>query len=822
MISFIVLAIWVVQAAAAAETGPRISITVRSDSGAAIHGAMVETERDGKIVRLETDANGKASIVNLSRGEYKLAVSSDGFEQAVQPLVIQDERQEIEIEFTLISKLRRTDSVDVVADAGPLEVLQQSVPATAELKTSQTEVLPTRPATVTDALPLVPGVSQASSGEIQISGQGEPRSALLVNATNVTDPTTGRFGTTVPIDSVETITVLKSPFLPQYGDFTAGVVSVETKRGGEKWRFSLKEPFPDFRVRSGRLHGLRDATPRLSFNGPLIRNKLYLSEATQYRLEKKQTRTLSFPNNESKDEAVNAFTQFDYIASATHFLTVSFHAAPEHINFVDPQFFNPQPVTPSLRRLESALTLSDHTGAFGGLLDSSLTQQVFDARIGAQGEADMVLSPQGNSGNYFARRKRDSSRIEWLETLSLNKGSAHALKFGITASRVTNKASFSFRPIEIRDPNGQRLERIEFSGGDPFQKSDVEQGFFAQDHWTLRPNLAVDGGVRSEYQVRTSTLRVAPRVGLAWTPFGERRLVLRSGFGVFYQRVPLTVFSFDRYPEQVITTYDASGAITDSRRYLNVLEEDSNTYPLVKRGSGPGNFAPRSNTWTIEAERSLGKFIHLRANYQHTHSTDEVLLTSELRDGVDVHAIGGGGQSSYRQLELTARVSWKDGQQMMFSYVRSKAEGDLNTFGTYLNDFPGMPIRPNRFSNLRGDIPNRFIAWGIINMPWKARLAPIFEHRSGLPYAILEERLNYVGIPFTDKTRFRSYTALDERMSRDFRVTSKYKVRISASVLNVLNHFNPLDVHANVADPLFGTFFGHYKRRYRADFELLF
>jgi hypothetical protein len=821
MISFLVLTIWLVQTAVAAQSGPRIAITVRSDAGAAIHGAVVETDKGGKIVRLETDADGKASITDLSPGEYKIAVSSDGFEQAVQPVLIQDERQEIEIEFTLISKLRRTDSVDVIANAGTLEI-QEVAPATAELKTSETEVLPSRPATVTDALPLVPGVTQ-TNGEIQINGQGEPRSALLVNATNVTDPTTGRFGTTVPLDSVESISVLKSPFLPQYGDFTAGVVSVETKRGGEKWRFSLKEPFPDLRVRSAHVHGLRDATPRISFNGPLIRNRLFLSEATQYRLEKKQTRTLPFPNNESKDEAVNTFTQFDYIVSAAHFMTVSFHAAPEHINFVDPQFFNPQPVTPSLRRLESALTISDHAGVFGGLLDSSLTQQVFDARVGAQGEAEMVLSPQGNTGNYFARRKRDSSRIEWLETLSINRGSAHALRFGLAASRVTNAASFSFRPIEIRDVNGQTLERIEFTGGDPFKKSDVEQGLFAQDHWTIRPNLALDGGVRTEYQVRTSTLRFAPRVGAAWTPFGERKLVLRGGFGVFYQRVPLTVFSFDRYPEQIITTYNpAPGTAYDSRRYRNVLDEDPNTYALVKRGSGPGNFAPRSLTWTIEAERSLGKFVHLRANYQHTHSSDEVLLTLESRDGIDVHALGGGGQSSYRQLELTARLSWKDGQQMMFSYVRSKAEGDLNTFGNYLGDFPPMPIHPNRFSNLRGDIPNRFLAWGIINMPWKTRLAPVFEHRSGLPYAILEQRFNYVGTPFTDRTRFRSYTSLDERMSRDFRVTSKYKVRISASVLNVLNHFNPLDVHANIADPLFGTFFGHYKRRYRADFELLF
>jgi hypothetical protein len=41
-------------------------------------------------------------------------------------------------------------------------------------------------------------------------------------------------------------------------------------------------------------------------------------------------------------------------------------------------------------------------------------------------------------------------------------------------------------------------------------------------------------------------------------------------------------------------------------------------------------------------------------------------------------------------------------------------------------------------------------------------------------------------------------------------------------VLNTFKYFNPLEVHANVADPLFGTFFGHYKRRYRGDFEILF
>ena len=116
-------------------------------------------------------------------------------------------------------------------------------------------------------------------------------------------------------------------------------------------------PFPDFRVRSGHVRGLRDAIPRISFGGPLIPNKLFISEAAQYKLEKKQTRTLPFPFNESKNESLNSFSQVDYIVSPLHFITASAHLAPGHVNFVDPQFFNPQPVTPNQRRRSERLRL---------------------------------------------------------------------------------------------------------------------------------------------------------------------------------------------------------------------------------------------------------------------------------------------------------------------------------------------------------------------------------------------------------------------------------------------------------------------------------
>jgi hypothetical protein len=131
---------------------------------------------------------------------------------------------------------------------------------------------------VADALPQVPGVVRSPGGGLVILAASEHRSALIVTSADVTDPATGQFGLTVPIDSVDTLNVYQTPFLAEYGRFMAGLVSVEMRRGGDKWKWELTGPFPDFYIRSYQLRGLRDATPSLNVEGPLIPGKFYFSE----------------------------------------------------------------------------------------------------------------------------------------------------------------------------------------------------------------------------------------------------------------------------------------------------------------------------------------------------------------------------------------------------------------------------------------------------------------------------------------------------------------------------------------------------------------
>ena len=810
----------------AAQGQSAIQMMVHDEAGKAVSNVEARLKRNGADVRAGvTDDKGKLVFPCIAAGEYELTVSKAGFEPLAQSVSCDSTATTAEIEFTMIPKIERVEKVEVQASAS-VEGEQTSSTATT-LNPQDVKSLPSRPATVTDTLPLVPGVVRGPDGEIKIEGAGEHRSALVVNSTDVTDPTTGRFGLSVPVDSVESIDVYKTPFLAEYGRFTSGVVSVETRRGGEKWHFELNDPLPGVRIYSWHLRGLRDFTPRVTFGGPLLKNRLYFHEGLEYALSKTPVRTLPFPYNISKSESVNSFSQFDYVFSPTHFLTGTYHVAPQHTNFVNLGFFSPQPVTPNFRASSNIYTLADHLALGRNLLTSTVSVQSFDASTGAQGTAAMVLMPAGDRGNYYLSRQQDASRVEWLEALVRSiptpKG-PHTLKFGTTVSRTNNSGDLAARSVTIQDAAGRRLREIDFTAGRPFHRTDVETGVFGQDHWTVLRNLALDFGVRTESQDLSHSLRFAPRVGFAWQPFKKGTTVVRGGYGIYYDRVPLSVFSFGSYPEQILTSYGPTGNVIDGpRRYINMIETVSGRrFVFVKARTHPGNFAPCSRAWQIEAEHVFSPKARVRMNYLVNDSGGIVVLNPQVVRKKDAFVLSGNGNSRYRQFEFTAVLTPRAGQKLFLSYVHREARGDLNDFTRYLGEFPSPVVQPNLFSALPGDLPDRFLAWGFFPLPWKMQIAPIVEYHTGFTYAPVDAARHYVGVPYSDRFRYPTFFSADTRVSKDVKVNEKYSLRFPLSVLNMTNHFDALDVHANTGDPQYGIFFGNYQRLFRGAFDVLF
>jgi hypothetical protein len=805
--------------------GASIQVSAADQGGRPVAGVqlLLRTGQD-MAAAAETDQAGHAAFTQLKPARYDVTATKDGFEDLLKSGLDLSAGGSLVLELTMVPALARKDSIEVRGTATPVE---QGPSQRQEVEAQDARELPSRPATVSDALPLVPGVVRSPGGGLQLSGSGEHRSALIVNSADVTDPATGQFGLTVPIDSVERLDVYQTPFLAEYGKFTADLVSVETRRGGDRWKWELNDPLPEFFIRSYQLRGLRDATPRLNLEGPLIPGKLYFSEGLEYEIRKTPVYTLPFPDNLKKQEGVNSFAQLDWVVSEKQLVTATVHVAPQRMAYVNMNFFNPEAVSPDAATHNYTATLADRLALGGGVLENTLSATQFDARVWGQGGLDLVVTPGGNRGNYFAGQARNASRLGGSSTYSpapLTGLGTHNLKLGAYVAASSDRGQVSEHPIDILNAMDQLIERISFAGGRPFRMADMEYALFAQDHWIVSPRLALDLGLRAESQQVSETLRLAPRAGIAWSPLPGAGTVIRAGFGLFYDRVPLNVYSFGYYPNQAITTFDGSGGIAGGPfLYQNGLGTVSAGSPFVFQEPAAGNFSPRSANWSVQVEQPLSRSVRLRASYMQNLSSGLMILNRVAPDpatnlGADL--LSGAGRARYRQFEITTRVRLGDKRELFFSYVRSRAQGDLNDFSTYLGSFPVPIVRTNQFATLPADLPSRFLAWGVVRLPRGFQIAPVVEIRSGFPYLATDAAQNYVGIP--NQTRYPGFVSLDSRFSKDIKVSPKYTVRVSVSAFNLTNHFNPEAVHANIADPLSGLFFGQRGRRFTLDFDVVF
>jgi hypothetical protein len=801
-----------------------VEVSVFDQARLPVPGVEVRFENTRHLVSSAvTDAKGRAEFKQLAPGHYVVAAIKEGFEPIENREADLPQSGVLALELTLAAPMVRRESVEV---RGTVSAMDQGSSPSTELPAHIAKELPSRPATVADALPLIPGVVRSPGGGLQLSGSGEHRNALIVNSADVTDPATGKFGLTVPIDQVQSLNLYQTSFLAEFGRFTAGLVSVETRRGGDKWKWELNDPFPEFRIRSWDLRGLRTATPRLNFEGPLAPGKLYLSEGLEYEIRKTAVFTLPFPYNQKKQEGVNSFTQLDWIASAKQLVTATVHIAPQRLDFVNMDYFNPQPATPDASTHNYTATIADHLSLRGGVLDNTVSLTFFDSRVWGQGAQDLMIAPTGNSGDYFAQQDRNASRLGWSSTYSFGPLAAlgtHNLKAGSYVAGSSDHGQLNEHPIDIFGSANQLIERIDFTGGRPFRMSDKEFAFFAQDHWNISHRVAFDFGMRAESQEVSEAMRLAPRAGVSWSPFEHTGTVVRAGVGLFYDRVPLNVYSFGDYPNQVVTMFSGGQISAGPFLYQNGLGEVTIRPPFVFQEPAAGNFSPRSTTWSAQVEQPVTPFLKLRAGYMQNQSAGLVIMDPIAPDpmtNIGAHVLSGVGQSRYRQFEMTAKVLLTAEGQLFVSYVRSRARGDLNDFSSYLGSFPPPILRVNQFANLPTDLPNRFLAWGLIHLPWKFRIAPSVEYRSGFPYAVTDAAQNYAGVP--NQNRFPGFFSIDARVSKDFQVNPKYAVRLSVSGYNLTNHFNPEAFHNNSADPAYGLFFGQRGRRFTADFDVIF
>ena len=678
----------------------------------------------------------------------------------------------------------------------------------------------------------MPGVVRSTTGEISIGGAAEQQSALLVNGLNAADPSSGNFRLNLPVDSVEAVQVFQHPYTAEYGQFTGGLTRVETRRGGDELHFEVNDFLPDLRFRAGSLRGIAEDSPRVNFNGPLVKDRAYFSQSLTYTYSRVPVRGLSFPFDETKTESVSSFTQLDLVYGGGHTQTFTFGYFPERDTFVGLDFFRPQPATPNYKQRDYVFGVRDNYALAGGLLESAVSFKRFNSNVWGQGAQELMLTPTVEQGNFFATVDGRSHRFELMEIYTFPArafiSGTHEVKLGFDFNSVRSRMAFDARPVNITREDGTLAERIVFRNSPQIRAHNREYVGFVQDRWLARPNLSFDVGLRFENQRIADETNLAPRAGFAWSPFQGERTVIRGGVGLFYDKVPLNIRSFPRYPARTVTTFAADGAtVLDSVQFNNVLVSTAPIEPLdFTRSNRDAGFVPENLKWNVQIDQTITPWLMLRANFTDSHTEHIYVVNPELDfRGQNAIVLRSAGSATYRALELTARFLPKEnkpGEAIYVSYVRSRSRGDLNDFNTFFGDFGTPVIRQNQYSNLPYDVPNRVIAWGTINLPRRISVSPIFEARSGFPYSVRDAAQNFVGLRNSDRTRFPAFVALDAELAKEFQVTKKYGVRLSIRGFNLTNHFNPRDVHWNTADPQFGKFFASYRRYFTGGFDIIF
>ena len=746
---------------------------------------------------------GRYIFAEVPTGQYRIQATAPGLSGSSRVTVSAGMSADISIEMQVDAV---KDSVTVTSDTD--SPIDQQTSQQSTIGKSAVLNAPNQTDRADSLLPLIPGVVRGPDGLINMKGARASQGGSLVNNANVTDPATGNTAMSLPIDVVESVKVISNPYDPEYGRLTGAVASTETVTGNfDAFHITAQNLLVRPRKRAGDFVGIESATPRMTVTGPLRKNKIAFTQAIEYRFIRTPVSSLPQLQRDVKLEGFNSFSQIDVNLSPGQSLTAAFMLYPQKINYLGLNTFTPQPSTPDLHQ-RGYMAYLQHRDALGSnaLLVSQISFKRFDADVTANSADPYELLVETTTGGVFDRQSRDTSRTEWQETFQHTFARTHNFKAGLDYARSDYDGRIEFLPVAIFGVANLPIERIDFGPPSRFDIHQNEIAWFLADNWTLWKGLTLDLGLRFDRDSVTESISPAPRAGFALMLTNDSKTVLKGGAGLFYDRVPLNVASFPLLPSRTVSILDPAGAIVSSTGFLNTLASQLRN--------------PRSAGWNVELDRQLTSALVVRAGFQQRNSSRDFVLNPDANLGA--LSLSNNGRSFYREFQLTGQYKLRRGT-LNASYVRSKAHGNLNDFNQFFGNNAAAVIQQDQTGPLPFDAPNRVVAWGQWDGPFKLTILPVLDVHTGFPYSVFDQQREFIGP--RDSERFPTFASLDVQVTRPISIhlpREKFKTRVGFSVFNVLNHFNPRDVQSDIDSGRFEALFNGVGRTFRGKFILEF
>lgn len=760
-------------------------------------------------LELISDDRGEFTFTDLQPGTYRLQAQLDGFgefDAAVAVAPGSNVSQDVRLELASV----RETVVVTASSSGDLQARQTAPPA--EISQQTMQQVPVASEQFQDVLPLVAGVLRGADGLLTVKGARENQNGLRVNNASVGDPVTGEFTFRLPIESVRSMQVVTSAYAPEYGQTTGGMTKIETTAGTNKWKFQAQNLTPAFRRRDGTIRGVEKWIPRMAIGGPLVPGKVTLFSAGEYRFTRTLVRNLPELEADIEEESLSLFTQIDWTASPSDHVSTAIAAFPRKQKYLGLSSFFPQSVATDTHQHGFLWTTTERRvlsprSVFAAHV--SVTQ--LDTAVGPSVIGPlMVLAPAQNSGSYFNNQMRNTRRYEGFAEYSVT-AQSHFVKAGGGVGHNAFNGETESRPVRIVRADRSLAELIDFRGPATLSRDLTDVFAYVQDSWSVADRVTLDFGVRYDRDTAGRDHHLAPRLGFSFVPTADGQTVVRGGIGLFYDKITLNAVNFEQLPVQVATRFGTDGSSIAGQ-------------PIVQRPVfDDGRLRnPESVAWNVEVDRALTNQLLFKVGYLQRDGHRELIVDPRADPAApDTLRLSNAGSSRYKEVELTGRYN-RAGSQIVVSYVRSKATGDLNDINSFFANVQNPVFRANEFSRLPSDAPNRLVAWAEIELPGKFGIAPLVEVRDGFPLSIVDENLDFVG----DRNRagrFPRYFSLDLQIWKDVTLPVNHlKARVGLRVFNLTNHFNPRDFDGNLASGRFGGFSNGVNRAFGGKFVLDF
>jgi len=652
--------------------------TVRDTSGGAITDCkvLVWNTVTGQSRALTTDEHGFFRGEQLAVGIYEVRAERAGFARYQQTGVVLRLGQTVHLNIAL-SLASTAETITVKAQPAAIDASQTSVVSSVDQE--RIEELPVRSRNYLDFVLLAPGVSSSPNETVPASstplagsgfifgGLRSQSNNVLIDGLDNNDEFTGSSRTELSPEIVQEFQVVNNGLSAESGGASGGSINVITRSGtntihgdvfvfAQDAEFNARDPFetqpqkPSFRrFRAG-----------VSLGGPIAKDRTFYYASIEQEHNRGQIGSDIDPAVASD---VNSFLSTGALPGVTTRtittgLSPTSRAETEAAGRLDHQF-----TENTALMLRYAFTNNRDAGdAFNtnGLIDASAHGSSFLSDNTLSGSLTSVLGSEAVSDlrfqlatrhavlrtndplgpgidiaglltfgrPYAGNSERRENHYEVVYSYARTKGK-HLWKAGGTVNRVRERVSVpdGFGGVylfgSVADFLAETPDQFRQAFGSPRVGFPVTgYGAFVQDHWSPARTLAIDLGLRYDFEhlpakFNQDTNNFSPRVGLAWNPMAK--WVLRAGYGVF----------FDRY---VLANITRAIETDGSRGFQQVADGSLATSLFVAAQGGPQSApsptiapsifrpdprmaTPYSQQARVGAEYLLAKTLTFRMNY---------------------------------------------------------------------------------------------------------------------------------------------------------------------------------------------------------------